>query len=451
MTGPSLQLLDWARMALAPLAPARHHRHLLGELARLEAGEIDRLMVLMPPGSAKSTYVSVLFPAWWLHRRPCSAVIAACHTADLAEHFGKQLRRVVCDHAPALGYGLLPGERAAGHWTTTGGGTYFATGVRGPITGRRADLVVIDDPIKSHAEADSPLYRDHAWDWYRSDLVTRLRPGARVVVVMTRWHPDDLGGRLQAADDGWTVLRLPALAEAGDPLGRAPGEALWPEWEDGAALERKRTLLGGRMWSALFQQSPRRDDGALFPVARIETVETVPADIPSVRAWDLAATAAGDGHDPDWTVGLRLGREASGRFLVVDVVRLRGGPHEVEQAIVSTARLDGRAVAIGLPQDPGQAGKHQVAWLAARLAGHRVVASAETGAKLTRALPVAAQAEAGNLRLLRGEWNRVLIEELRDFPHGRKDDQVDALSRAFSMLADAPPPLRRLHLPVMSR
>jgi len=438
-------------MALAPLQPAAHHMRLLAELERLEAGEIDRLMVLMPPGSAKSTYVSVLFPAWWLHRRRGAAVIAACHTADLAEHFGRQVRRLVAEQAQVLGYGLVAGDRAAGRWATSDGGTYYATGVRGPITGRRADLVVIDDPVKSHAEADSGLHREHIWDWFRSDLITRLRPRARIVLVMTRWHPDDLGGRLQESDDGWTVLRLPALAEADDPLGRAPGEALWPDWEDRAALERKRAMVGSRVWSALFQQSPRRDAGGLFPVKQIDVIEAAPVELRSVRAWDLAATPGGDGRDPDWTVGLKLGREPSGRFIVLDVVRLRGGPHEVEEAIVMTAHQDGRTVPIGLPQDPGQAGKHQVAWLAARLAGHRVVASSETGAKLTRALPVAAQAEAGNLRLLSGGWNRPLLDELRDFPHGRKDDQVDALSRAFSMLADTPQPVRRLHLPIMSR
>ena len=450
MAGLLLGLSTWATTALAPLVPAVHHVRLLAELERLEAGETDRLMVLMPPGSAKSTYVSVLFPAWWLHRRPGNAVIAACHTAELAEHFGRQVRRLVIEHEQALGYGLAQGDRAAGRWSTTDGGTYFATGVRGPLTGRRADLVVIDDPVKSHAEADSAVYRDHTWNWFRSDLVTRLRPGAPVVVVMTRWHPDDLGGRLLEADGSWTVLRLPALAEAEDPLGRAPGEPLWPEWEDRAALERKRAIVGGRIWSALFQQSPCRNDGSLFPVTRIDVVEAT-EELRSVRAWDLAATADGDGRDPDWTVGLKLGRELSGRFLVLDVVRLRGGPHEVENAIVSIAHQDGRAVPIGLPQDPGQAGKHQVAWLVARLAGHQVTASPETGAKVTRALPVAAQAEAGNLRLLRGAWNRALLDELRDFPNGRKDDQIDALSRAFSMLTEAPPPTRRLHLPIMSR
>lgn len=189
----------------------------------------------------------------------------------------------------------------------------------------------------------------------------------------------------------------------------------------------------------------------MFRLGRLDVADEVPAGLRCVRAWDLAATAAGDGRDPDWTVGLKLGRDDAGRYLVLDLVRLRGGPHEVAETIVATAHRDGREVPVGLPQDPGQAGKHQVAWLAGRLAGYRVVASAETGAKLTRALPVAAQAEAGNLGLVRGHWNRALIEELRDFPNGRHDDQVDALSRAFTMLAGSAPQPRRLHLPLMSR
>ena len=357
---------------------------------------------------------------------------------------------MITGHTKVLGYGVTAGDRAAGHWSTTNGGDYFATGVRGPITGRRADLVVIDDPVKSHAEADSAVYRDHAWNWFRSDLVTRLRPGGRVVLVMTRWHPDDLGGRLLEADDDWTVLRLPALAEADDLLGRKPGEPLWPEWEDRAALERKQRLVGSRIWAALYQQSPRRDHGSLFPVGRIEVIEAAP-EIHGVRAWDLAATAGGDGQDPDWTVGLRLGREPSGRFIVLDVVRFRGGPHEMEKTIINTSQQDGPAVPVGLPQDPGQAGKHQVAWLTNQLAGYRVVASPETGAKLMRAMPVAAQVEAGNLRLVRGGWNCALLDELRDFPNGRKDDHVDALCRAFSMLIEAPTQMRRLNFPIMSR
>lgn len=446
-------LPDWAVQALAAWGhqPARHHRLILNELAALADGANDRLMILMPPGSAKSTYASIIFPAWWLSRFPASSIIAVCHTADLAGYFGRQARALLEEHGKLLGVSLARNSRAAGNWSTTEGGEYFAAGVRGPITGRRADLVLIDDPIKSHAEADSLTHRDHVWNWYRGDLAPRLKPGGRIVLVMTRWHDDDLGGRLLASADSWRQLRLPALAEANDPMHRPPGEPLWPEWEDAAALDRKRATVGPRVWSALYQQSPRQDSDALFRTVRIGTIEAEPAELRVARAWDLAATEVGQGRDPDWTVGLKLGRDSSGRFFVLDIVRLRGGPLDVEEAIINTAHQDGRNVVVGLPQDPGQAGKQQVAWLTARLAGYRVVASTETGAKLTRALPVAAQVDAGNVHLVKAAWNQAFLDELRDFPLGRKDDQIDALARAFGLLLDPAAPARRLHLPLLAR
>jgi predicted phage terminase large subunit-like protein len=424
---------------------------LLHHLTELANGRTDRLMVLMPPGSAKSTYASLLLPAWWLMRFPGHSIIAASHTQDLATHFGRAVRRLVRDHSETLGYGLARDDQAAHRFRTDTGGEYFAAGLGGGITGRRADLVLIDDPIKSHAEADSATQRDAVWNWYRSELSTRLKPRGRIILIMTRWHTDDLGGRLLAADDDWQVLKLPALAEADDPLGRKPGEALWPGWEGREALERKRAAVGARVWSALYQQAPVPDGGALFRAGRIDVVEAAPAGLRMVRAWDLAATSASEGRDPDWTVGMKLGRDEAGRVFVLDVLRLRGGPHEVAEAIVNTAHLDGRGVPVGLPQDPGQAGKQQVAWLTARLAGHRVVASAETGSKLVRASPVAAQVDAGNLLLVRAGWNAALVEELREFPQGRKDDQVDALSRGFAMLAEAGVPARRIQVGLFAR
>ena len=442
-------LAEWAALALAPqnLRPAPHHALLLRELEAVASGECDRLMVLMPPGSAKSTYASLVFPPWWLARYPASSVIAASHTAGLARRFGRGVRALVTEHAARLGYDLDPASRAAYRFGTTKGGSYFATGVRGPVTGRRADLVLIDDPVKSQAEADSAPARDHLWDWYRSDLTTRLRPGGRIILVMTRWHPDDLGGRLLEGSDPWRVLRLPALAEEADPLGRAPGAPLWPEWEGSEALRRKRLVLGDRAFDALFQQSPRAAGGRLFATARVGFADA-PADGQSVRAWDLASGTAGN---PDWTVGVKLVRTEAGAFQVADVVRLQGGPHEVEQAILATARRDGSGVPIGLPQDPGQAGRAQVLYLTRMLAGFRVVATPETGAKETRAMPVASQCNAGNLWLLRAAWNRALLEELQDFPAGRKDDQVDALSRAFAMLTETAAPARVVRAGVMVR
>jgi predicted phage terminase large subunit-like protein len=159
-----------------------------------------------------------------------------------------------------------------------------------------------------------------------------------------------------------------------------------------------------------------------------------------VRGWDLAASENGG----DWTVGVKLCLSAAGTLQVVDVVRLQGGPEAVVQAIRLAAERDGPEVRISLPQDPGQAGRSQVAFLTARLAGFRVVSSPESGAKATRAMPVASQANAGNLTLLRAGWNRVLLEEMQDFPGGAKDDQVDALARAYALLVSVPTPARQV-------
>jgi predicted phage terminase large subunit-like protein len=431
-------LHDWAELALAPQghAPATHHRLLIRELEGLAAGRWDRLMLLLPPGSAKSTYASLIFPPWFLANRPWAHVIAASHTASLARTFGRGVRALVQEHQSRLGLWLDPNNRSAGRFGVVGGGSYFATGVRGPVTGRRADLLLIDDPVKSQAEADSGAARDHLWDWFRSDLVTRLKPGGRVVLVMTRWHPDDLGGRLLQSPDAWRVVRLPALAEDDDALGRSPGEPLWPEWEDAAALRRKRAVLGDRTFESLFQQSPRSPGGRLFKTGQLTIVPERARGV-SVRAWDLAAS-----QDGDWTVGVRLTRTEEGSFQICDVRRLQGGPEMVVQVISDTAAQDGVDVTIGVPQDPGQAGRAQVLYLTKRLAGYRVVSSRESGSKETRAMPVASQVNAGAVTLLQGHWNRDFIEELQDFPGGAKDDQVDALSRAFAMVLDSGTPAR---------
>jgi predicted phage terminase large subunit-like protein len=448
-----LGLIEWAELVLGQLgqSPAAHHRKLMVALDALSRGETDRLMVLMPPGSAKSTYVSVLFPAWYLGIHPRAQLIMACHTDSLASHFGRRTRALVQEYSPVLDYRLATDERAANRWRTNLGGEYFSAGIRGPIAGRRADLAIIDDPVKSWAEADSPMSREHAWEWYRTDLLSRLKPGGRVVLVMTRWHEDDLGGRILEMEPGWTVLRLPALAVPPDPMGRAEGEALWPEWEDADALARRRSAMGHRAFAALFQQDPRPLSGGLFMPERIAMCDVVPSGTGAVRAWDLASALPAPGKDPDWTVGLRLDRDAEQRFFVTDIQRLRGTPGEVEASILATAQSDGPTVVVALPQDPGQAGQAQAAYLTRKLAGFVVRCSPETGAKATRAGPVAAQIEARNLSLVRAPWNRAFLEELRDFPHGRKDDQVDALSRAFMTLVVSATPARRLHVPLFSR
>jgi hypothetical protein len=297
-------------------------------------------MILMPPGSAKSTYTSLLFPVWWFLRHPRSTVICASHSLGLARSFGRRARDLVQDHAEQLGFAIKPSHRAAANWSTTEGGEYLAVGVRGSIIGRRADLIIIDDPVRSHAIADSKRQRDFIWDWYKSDVSTRLKPGGRVALVMTRWHKDDLGGQLEAtAEDGWRVLRLPALAEAGDPLGRPLGEPLWPEWEGKDALARRRALIGDRAWSALYQQRPHAPGGSVFRIDRITETEAGEPDDHVVRGWDFAATAKDDGNEPDWTVGVKLWRAEDRRWVVLDVVRIRGSSrkHPARTAVIVQA------------------------------------------------------------------------------------------------------------------
>lgn len=410
-------------------------------------GKIDRLMIFMPPGSGKSKYTTQLYAPWLMARRPRMKLIGSSHTSNLAEDFSGKIQRIVAENEATLGYGLR--TEAKGLWYTTNDGAYLAAGVGGGIPGFRADGVIIDDPIRGRKSADSLLDRKTVWDWYNGDLERRLTPQSFIVLMHTRWHEDDLAGRLlETEGHRWVVLNLPAEAEENDALGRAPGEWLWADDDYGYGadlIEIKQTLYergAAREWASQYQQRPRPPEGALFKVAFLQTVPAEPAGLRFVRAWDLAATADGGGANPDWTCGVKLGRSGAGNWFICDVQRFRGPPEEVERTILSVAKTDGASCTIGLPQDPGQAGKSQIAVMTRMLAGFVVESSPETGAKETRASPAAAQVNVGNVSIVSAKWNAAFREELASFPSGAKDDQVDAFSRAFNMLATAMAPAR---------
>ena len=447
-------LLGFSRHVMAGVArvPARHHELLIEKLDAVTEGHCDRLMVQMPPGSAKSTYGSILFPAYFLSRHKRGQIIATAHTASLADYFGRHVRKTIAEHGERLGLTLAKESRAAPKFRLEEGGEYFAAGVRGPITGRRADLIIIDDPIKSWAEAESQAFRDALYDWYRAELSARLKPGGRLVLIMTRWHEDDLAGRLMAGEPAWESLRLPAIAEHSDAMGRAAGQVLWPEWQDEAAVLRRRQEVGERAFAAMYQQRPRPPDAALFKVDAIRILAQAPELLRTVRAWDLAATLPGIGRNPDYTVGLKLGLAAGGDLVVLDVIRFQGSPAQVEARIHAVAKADGAATILALPQDPGQAGAAQVAMLTRSLSGFQVVASPETGAKVMRAMPAATQVDAGKVALLAAPWNENFISEIRAFPDSAKDDQVDAFSRAVNTLATTNSQVsRRVNVPLLGR
>jgi predicted phage terminase large subunit-like protein len=255
---------------------------------------------------------------------------------------------------------------------------------------------------------------------------------------MTRWHEDDVIGRLKRDPLGrrWVHLDLPAVMDAhGEPADEqtdADARALWPEQYP---LERLAPIraTGEHGWWSLYQQRPFPKGGAMFKRGWFGVEDAAPRGGRVVRGWDLAATKDGDGAA---TCGVKI-RAAGGRFYVEHVAWLRGSPHEVEALITQTAEQDGRDVVQDLPQDPGQAGKSQRSYLASKLAGYIAHFSPETGSKELRAEPFAAQAQAGNVALVRGNWNDALLDELEAFPVGRLKDRVDACSRAFAALTMA--------------
>ncbi|MDB5295094.1 MAG: sle1 [Phycisphaerales bacterium] len=239
-----------------------HIRHLGRKLVDVALGRCPRLVISEPPRHAKSTLASHWFPAWYLSLFPANRVMLAGYEATFAAAWGRRVRNTIEAHGRTLGVGLSADSAAADAWETTAGGGMRTAGVGGPFTGHGGNVLIVDDPIKNSEEANSQTIRDKVWDWWLSTARTRLEPGGSILIVMTRWHEDDLVGRVlgQADDhpDGvpWEVLRLPALAEANDPIGRAPGEALWPDRYDAAALAAIRRDVGDYVWDALYQQAP---------------------------------------------------------------------------------------------------------------------------------------------------------------------------------------------------
>ncbi|MFO7172044.1 MAG: phage terminase large subunit [Bacillota bacterium] len=419
-------------------------------LMRVERGEIKRLIVMMPPRHSKSETTTVKFPAWYLGRNPDKRVIIASHTAALALRFSMRARNDLAQFGPEVfSVGVDPNSSAMYRWDVLDReappgrppGGMIAAGIGGPITGMGAHLAIIDDPVKGPEDANSQVQRDNVWDWYRFVLRTRLQPGAAVILVLTRWHEDDLAGRLlRAAEqdptaDQWTVLRLPAMAEENDPLGRAPGEALWPEQYDEAALAQIRASVGSYVWAALYQQRPLPAGGGVFKREwfRIVEPDRVPGDLFWVRFWDLATSTK---TKADYTRGAKVALDADGNLWIGGIVGGRWEWPDARRVIVQTALLDGPGVPVGIEKVGFQGAAVQELLREPQLVAHTIVPVQVDRDKVQRAMPWAARAEAGKVFLVSGEWVGPFLDEVTAFPLGEHDDQVDAVSGAVQMLAE---------------
>ncbi|MFT8720610.1 terminase large subunit domain-containing protein, partial [Acetobacter sp.] len=268
-------LLGFTQYTMSDYMVGPQHRLLCDRLDAVERGEIKRLMVFMPPRHGKSELTSKRFPAWFLGRNPTKQIITASYGATLAQGFGRDVRNIVASPEFGLlfpGVGVASDSAARDNWHTNKGGVYTAMGVGGGLTGKGAHVALIDDPVKDRQDAESPIIREAAWDWYRSVLRTRLMPNGAIVLVLTRWHPDDLAGRLLAemengTGEEWEVLSLPAICVSDhDALHRGIGEALWPKVFPVAELKNIEKSIGPREWSALYQQNPTPGEGTLFKV-----------------------------------------------------------------------------------------------------------------------------------------------------------------------------------------
>ncbi len=432
---------------LEPNTPLVWNWHLDALCLHLEAvtdGRINRLAVNIPPGSSKSMIVSVLWPAWEWGPRGLRSMRYL--TTSFAEDSVKRDTRKHRDLTLSEWYRSLwpevvlvrTGEMSfANQDTGTREGTAF-----GSLTSKRGNRLIIDDP-HSTKTAESDTERASTVRQFREGSLNRLNDQERdaIVVVMQRLHEQDVTGALMKLGLGFVLLMLPMEFEAQRRCSTSIGWAD-PRTEDGELLDPVRFPrkvvddlkkgLGSYAYAGQYQQRPAPRDGGLFKRSWLPVVDALPNDIIKwCRAWDIGATKGGG--DP--TVGVKVGRSRDGTFYVADVRRGQEGPAEVERTILATATQDGLDVTLRIPQDPGAAGKAYAQTLAKILAGYPVKAVAPTGDKTTRATPAAAQAEAGNVKLLRGEWNEAFMDELCTFPAGAYDDQVDAFADALNELA----------------
>lgn len=431
------------RFGWALLAMCRH-------LTAVTEGLIQFLLITVPPGMMKSLLL-VFWTAWeWGPQgRADIQVLATSYSQPNVLRDNVKLRRLIeSDKFQALWpLKLRDDQNAKGKFENTGNGFSEARPFSS-MTGGRGDRVKIDDPHSTET-AESDTERDTAVRIFREGISDRLNDvtTSAIVIIMQRLHEQDIAAVAMQLDIGFVHLNLPMEFEPdrrcrtyiGDELffedpRTVEGELLFPERFPATEIERLKKAKGSYAYSGQYQQRPSPRSGGMFQRGDFEIVDAVPSGAKRTRAWDFAASTSAAGRAPDWTVGLRMAY-VDGVFYVEDVVRDRWSPGDVEKNLKNTASQDGTDVTIRMPQDPGAAGKADAATKIKLLAGYAAVVESVTGEKATRAKPASAQAEAGNVKLLRAKWNEAFLDEVCVFPNGQFDDQVDAFADALNELA----------------
>lgn len=468
-------LIAFTRYTKPDYRPAGHHKLIADALERVERGECKRLMIFMPPRHGKSELASRRFPAWFLGRNPDRSVIAASYNSELATDFGREVRDIVASRlfANVFKTRLAENSQASGRWHTSGRGGYVAAGVGTAVTGRGAHVLLIDDPFKDRVEADSEVTREKVWRWYTSTAYTRLEgdvattaledddiwqdfledieageaepfEGA-IVLIMTRWNEDDLGGRLIAAQakggDKWEILDLPALNDN--------GEALWPEKYSAERLTRIKAAIGSRDWSALYQQRPSPDEGTYFQRDWFRRHATPdPATFKKSRHVYITSDFAVSDGKGDYTVHGVWGYGSGDALAQADWWR---GQTTSDVWVEKLIDLMEKWKPLCYFGEQGVIEKAVRPMLIRRMRERKISCRLEwipsISDKPTRARSFQARASMGKVSLLGNDQGDHLLNQLLSFPAGKLDDDVDACSLMGMVLDQAhpavpPPPVK---------
>jgi len=415
--------------------PFRHLLPVCEKLQDIIDGKTKRLMIFMPPRNGKSMTVTETFPSYFLGKFPDKRVIEVSYGKDLAERFGWFNRQKINEHGQTLfGLNIDRSNSSKTNWAIEDHkGGMISVGVGGSITGHGADLMIIDDPVKNRSEANSEVYRESLWNEWTSTLRTRLHPNASVIVILTRWHEDDLAGRLLAQDDGaeWDVISLPAIAEGDDDLlGREEGEALCPELYPIEELEKIKFEVGSSDFASLYQQRPSPIGGNIFNKNWWQFYDSLPQYFEiMVQSWDCSFKAL---EDSDYVVGQVWGR-IRGDFYLIDQIRGKKGFSDTYRAIVAMTNKHPKAIQ-KLIEDKAN-GTAIIETLQRDIPGIKPINP--QGGKISRAQAISSIVESGNVFLpspLKNPWVVDFLDECTGFPKVKHDDQVDSMSQALNYL-----------------
>lgn len=454
-------LLKYAALCDRNYVVSRFHELLAKKLESVAHGRTRRLIINVPPRHGKSRMTTVELPTWMLGQNPTKKIVLTSYSGNLASKHSKESRARIQSSLYRTMFpdtAINPRDAGADEWATTKGGLYKATGIGGSLTGHGAELLIVDDPFKDFEEAHSPTMRENVWQWFLSTAYTRLSPKGAIVIIMTRWHQDDLVGRLLdtkrqqelrdagVEDEAWDVLNLPALAHDSDPLGRAPGEALFPEMFPASRLSAIRITLGSYLWAALYDGNPIPKGGNYLNGEHflIRNRDEIPKGMRWMRFWDLATSSK---SVADYTAGVQgaLGPAPGAPdnwqddrakwpldyFYLRDMVFGQWEWPRAREKIKTTAELE--RVLVGVEAVSG----FKTGYANLREVMSADVAMQDFGAdkdKLTRALPWIAMTEARKTVLVAGDWIPSFKQQVEAFPTGANDDMVDAVSGVWNML-----------------